>query len=285
MRSNARRLRWADEQPIDIAQKIVADRAGDGPIRRQRLVLGQDFFGDDIERPGRQGVFPFDAGGGEPIGQPLRAGLTVRGRLFSRHRRRLSGDEFFLQLMEITDRIAEAVRMIDAQSRRLAFDEQTKRDFVGRPKNVGPFHPDRGQIVDVEEPAIVDFLAGHAPISRAIRLGVDQAVHRIEAGRFAGRAVVFGDRGVQGGAKFRASDVQSRDSPFDNFLLAIALGQLIRIGFGARRQVVNLRQDAQQFLNVLVLLAELRRQFLPPSAQDVIVGSRSNRQLDQPGER
>ena len=62
-----------------------------------------------------------------------------------------------------------------------------------RVENFRQFHPDRGQIVDVEETPVIDFLRRHPPESEPIGLIVQQRIERIEAARIARRAIDLRD--------------------------------------------------------------------------------------------
>ena len=63
------------------------------------------------------------------------------------------------------------------------------RDRLTTFEDVGLFDADGGQLVDVEEAAIIDLLGRHAPEGRAIRLGGDQRVEQVEATRVANHAI------------------------------------------------------------------------------------------------
>ena len=65
------------------------------------------------------------------------------------------------------------------------FEEQTVRLV----EDFRQFHPDRGEIVDVEEAPVIDFLRRDAPESEPIGLIVQQLVERVETARVARRAV------------------------------------------------------------------------------------------------
>ena len=67
--------------------------------------------------------------------------------------------------------------------------DKLEQQLMGRFENLRQFHPDRREIVDVEEAAVIDFLRRHAPEGEPVRLLVQQLVERIEAARIAGRAV------------------------------------------------------------------------------------------------
>ena len=63
--------------------------------------------------------------------------------------------------------------------------DQFEEKLVRRLENLRHFHPDRGQVVDVEEAPVVDLLRGHPPEGEPIGLLVEQRVKRVEAARVA----------------------------------------------------------------------------------------------------
>ena len=60
--------------------------------------------------------------------------------------------------------------MIDAKSTDLALADQAEGELVAGGEDLGALHPDGGQMVDVEETAVVDLVAGHAPVGQPVRL-------------------------------------------------------------------------------------------------------------------
>ena len=56
-----------------------------------------------------------------------------------------------------------------------------------RLENLRQLHPDRGEIVDVEEAPVIDFLRRHSPEREPISLVVQQRIERIETARIARR--------------------------------------------------------------------------------------------------
>ena len=59
---------------------------------------------------------------------------------------------------------------------------------VHRLEHAWQFQPNRGELVDVEEAPVVDFLRSHAPVTQTINLRVEQSVEGIEAARVANAA-------------------------------------------------------------------------------------------------
>ena len=76
--------------------------------------------------------------------------------------------------------------MIDPEPGHDAVAHQPEDEAVGLLEDRGHLHANGGQLVDVEEPPVVDLLAGHAPVRHAIGLLAEQPVEQVEGGRIAG---------------------------------------------------------------------------------------------------
>ena len=84
--------------------------------------------------------------------------------------------------------------MIDRAARWRRRADQLEDEAVHLVEDRRVFHPQRGELVDVEEAAVVDFLGRDAPVRQAVRLLVQQPIERVEAARLAGDAVEPRDR-------------------------------------------------------------------------------------------
>ena len=69
--------------------------------------------------------------------------------------------------------------MIDAQSGDLAFRDQFERAAIARFEHFRIFDAHSNQIGHIEKSAIVDLLAGDAPVREAIPLRVEQRIERV----------------------------------------------------------------------------------------------------------
>jgi hypothetical protein len=69
-----------------------------------------------------------------------------------------------------TVRIGEAVGMVDAQAVRLALRDELHHAPMRRREDVLALGAQAGEIVDVEEAAVVDVVGGHAPEREAVGL-------------------------------------------------------------------------------------------------------------------
>src|SRR2546429_5062808 len=79
--------------------------------------------------------------------------------------------------------------MIDAHAVHLAARHELEEQAMSGLEDRRLFHAQRGQLVDVEEAAIVDVVGRHAPRREAKDLRREQLVQRIEARRITGATV------------------------------------------------------------------------------------------------
>jgi len=81
-----------------------------------------------------------------------------------------------LSFASVFSRIVEAFDVIDAQPRYLALLHYVQNQLVDMMKNVPLFDLNRYELVDMEEPAIVDLLGGEFPESKPKPLLHEQPV-------------------------------------------------------------------------------------------------------------
>ena len=170
---NCRYRRWktrlpgtVDEHAVEKIQEAVAGGALDGPGRPQVLILDQNFFRGDVEMAANA------------VGRAVGHASRKRG--------------LRLKVLEIFEGIEQAVGMVNANPGNQPFLDQFKWDAVNGGEYVGVFYPDRGQVVDVEKTAVVDFVGRDPPKAQTIGLIVEQASPGIETVGIAFAAV---DRG------------------------------------------------------------------------------------------
>ncbi len=142
--------------------------------------------------------------------------------------------------------------MVEAQASDFALHEQAQDQTVRRLEDVWFLHAERGQFVDVEEAAIVDFIRRHLPERQPIGLIVEKIVEQVEAVRIVLVAVEDGDILLDEFAHRSAGVGQRLQPALDDFLFAIAFVNLERLRVRARRQMAEGGQDA-------LILHELRR--------------------------
>ena len=95
-------------------------------------------------------------------------------------------------------------------------------------------HADRGELVDVEEPPVVDLVRRGSPVGHAVRLLLEEGVQQVEALRLTGPAVECG----HGGGDVLADPVRVRLQAYigilSRFLLSIANWNCTLVQSGAR---------------------------------------------------
>ena len=94
-----------------------------------------------------------------------------------------------LEPPEVLLRIVEPVGVVDAQPVDLAGRRELKHEAVRRLENVLVLHAQRGEIVDVEEAPVVDFVGCHTPRREPISLPLEERVKALEARAISGMAV------------------------------------------------------------------------------------------------
>ena len=167
--------------------------------------------------------------------------------------------------------------MIDADAVDATLAQQLERKRMRPLEHLRVLHAERGQLVDVEEPPVVDLFRGDAPVGQAIRLRRQQIVEPIEAARMVPLAVERLHRPLDVRQHRGRVGRQPRETALDHFLLAVALGARLRRLRLASRQVPDGREDAQE-LETVVALADLREQRVGVDLEDAVVGARRDRQ-------
>src|SRR5690349_10619096 len=107
--------------------------------------------------------------------------------------------------------------MVDSQAVKLAFVNQAQNELVSLHEDGGVFHADRRQLVDVEEPSIVDLVGGDAPVGQSVCLVLQEFVEQVEAAGIAGHSIDQLQVFLQEGIDFRCCRGQIVQSPFDHF--------------------------------------------------------------------
>ncbi len=250
------RLAGVDVQAVEIVEVVVAGRAVHRPAPRQRFAARQNLLGHHVQRPIRASA-------------ALGLARDVPGL-----RRQV------LQHREVSRRVEQAVGMIDADRLHLAVGEKGLQELVRVREDRGILDSQPGKRVDVEEPPVVDLVEGRAPIGQAIRLHFQQLVQRIEAVGPAGFAVEYRDHRLDRIADSGRLRDQPRQTSARDFLLTLPDGHALRLRVGVRRQVLELRDDAQVLLQQRVVGAEHLSQRPDGLAVDARRLARVDRQLD-----
>src|SRR5262249_51962325 len=126
-----------NEKAIREIQEIVSGGSCNRPIGGQGLVSGEDFFNKDV----------------------FAAVLSSCGCC-----------EPFLETVEISNRIQQAIDMVDAETSRARLEPKADDGFMGGVKDGGILHSDAHEIGNGEKATIVDGVADRLPESEAVVL-------------------------------------------------------------------------------------------------------------------
>ena len=168
--------RGVDEEAVHDVREAVAGGAVNGPASGHALVAGGDLLGDQVERPPRAACGGF-----------------------------ADGRVALLQAAEIAGRVVQPVGVVDAQAVHAPLREQLEDQAMGGLEHRLVLHAQRGELVDIEEAAVVDLVGRDAPVRQAIRLRLEQLVQRVEARGLPGRAVELARGRVDAGRDRRVS--------------------------------------------------------------------------------
>ncbi len=109
--------------------------------------------------------------------------------------------------------------MIDPEPGEISFVKQAQQQGMSMVENLGLLYPQRDQVVDAEEPAVVDFLAGDLPVGEPEPLLGKQAFQPVEALRFTAASVKSLHRGIDGVPDRRILPVELLEVLLDEFYL------------------------------------------------------------------
>ncbi len=142
--------------------------------------------------------------------------------------------------------------MVDAKSVEFSLGDEFQDQLVGLVEDLFVLGAKGGEIVDIEEAAVVDVVGGDTPLREAVRLGLDEFMQRVEATGIVGRAV---DRGYileDECFYFVRSRAQSDQTTLLHFLFTVALDFLLGRGATTVRQVAERGDDALQVQEIFV---------------------------------
>ena len=87
-----------------------------------------------------------------------------------------------LKSSQISVRIAEAIHVVDSQTRHQPSLDKPQDHSVGGFENQGVFHADSHEIVDGKKAPVVDFIIGGEPVRKYVGLVGQQSVKQHKAG-------------------------------------------------------------------------------------------------------
>ena len=172
--------------------------------------------------------------------------------------------------------------MIDAKAGDLALAHEAQDELVRDVEDLRHLHPHRGEVVHVEEAAVVDLVARDAPVGEPVRLGGQEPVEEVEARGIAFRPVHDPEIVVDVLADLRRLLDEGGEPALDDLLLAQALRDPRGIGLRPAGQVVERGEDAAQLAQARVLGAEPVRDGVEAMREDLRIRVRAQRQA-RPG--
>src|SRR5207302_3998863 len=125
--------------------------------------------------------------------------------------------------VEVACGIQQTIGVIDAQGVDASFVDQLEPEPVYGAEDVWVFDANRGQLVDVEEAAIVDLVGRDAPVAQPVSLLRQQLLQTVEAVRLAFHPVEIAARGSYCEAHLFTGVHQSCQPPPDDLGLPAAL--------------------------------------------------------------
>ena len=230
-----------DEDAVHRVQEHVARGAEDGPVRGHALALGQDLLAHDVKglviRPGGPVVLVLfcEFALRQRRAWPLRADRNRSACPVPDGRSSPSGAG------ENTAAGRKARRDGPPGGRSRCRPDQPEDERMGRLKDLRVLHADGAQAVDVEEPAVIDLLSGHAPVREAVDLLVHELVQEIEALRIAFCPVETAGYSFQVRPELGAGMIQGVQPPLDDLLFAVPLLDALRYRFRGTREDASAR--------------------------------------------
>ena len=146
------------------------------------------------------------------------------------------------QPVQVALGVGEAVHVIDPQPVDCPFGDQAQDDAVGRLEDGLVFHPQPGERLDVEEPAVGQFLGRRPPVGQPVVLLAEQLVERV------GVAVQRLDLGVDRRRHVRPRLAQPGQPGAQHLLVVMPLGHRRRVG------AVRVREPAECGRHVVQLV-------------------------------
>ena len=117
-------------------------------------------------------------------------------------------------------------------------------------------HPDRGQVVDVEKAAVVNFVGGDPPKTQAVSLVIQNLLQRIKAVRVSFAAIDDGQYFLQTRADHIAILHQGGQTAADDLFLALAFTDFGQVSVLAQGEMGDRSDNAFQFQHVTVAVGK-----------------------------
>ena len=177
-------------------------------------------------------------------------------------------------------RIAQTVGVIDSQPGDQPFCEQMADQSMDGVEHARFLDANRRELVDIEKPAVVDFIGRDPPVGQPVPLLIQQLFELIETACVPFLAVDLPDRAIQRVFHGRRRLDQIGQTATSDLLFSIPFFHRERIATIAWRQITELRDDALQLDPVGAALARrlhLRRTQVVGRFKNVRPGRRRQR--------
>ncbi len=222
-----------DEEAVQPIEEFVSDRSRHRPRRRELLLPRKDLLDGHIHA----------------------VDLRVTGR-------------FRLKIPQISVRVEEPVGMIHAQAGHLALPNEPKDQPMRLLEDFPALDADTGEVIDVEEAAIIDFFGGDSPVGEPVGLLVEERLERIERSRIPRGAIVLVERGRKGVAELFGGIVKRTQPTTAHHASPLAKERLLRVRRVRHRKILERHRDTLRFQKGRPLRARTLTELLDDATQD-----------------
>ncbi len=173
----------------------------------------------------------------------------------------------FAKGLQVGEGIVETVDVVDPKPGHRSPVQPAEHQAVGEVEHPPVLLPEADQLVDVEEPPVVDLLGGHLPEGEPEVLLQEQGLQAVEGARVSGLAVERLQVGVREGSKRLLPAVQGPEGPLGETRLGGAL-----LGIVDRVERAQYVEDPEKLDPGGVILAQLQLQASQVVGEQVRVG-------------
>ncbi len=257
-----------DEEAVDRAEIVVARRTRHCPPVGERLFGHQNLLGGNPEWPGALST-RVCLSRGTILGRDGQLRVMVELGMEPARRR---DDGAFLEAKEVFPGGIETVGMVHPDPPDLALADQAKDQLVACREDLGALHPDGGQIIDVEEAAIVDLIPGHPPVGEPVGLLGEERIQVVEACGVSGGAVEQPNVVVDEVANMLRLLEEGGESALHHFLLPESLLDAGGLGVDTVGQMGQRRENALELLEVSIIVADPGHEIVESMREDSSIG-------------
>ena len=168
--------------------------------------------------------------------------------------------------------------MVDPEPGHPSGADEPEDEAVRLGEDFGVLHANGGQLVDVEEATVIDFLARHAPEREPVRLLAQEVVEQIERARIGRRAVEAPQGLIEERPHLGYLTQQGRQTLDPGCLVLGSRPRSLRVLVGGRREARKPGGEGLQLQQAGVRWPQVGLQVFDPVAEDPAVGVRGDRQ-------